>query len=383
MKKIKIINVVGARPNFVKIAPLLREQKKHREAIEPILLHTGQHYDYIMSQKIFGDLELPKPDVYLNVGSGTHAEQTAKVMVPFEKYLVESKPDLVLVVGDVNSTLACSITASKLHIPIAHIEAGLRSFDRTMPEEVNRVVTDQLSDYLFVTEPSAIENLLNEGKPKGAINFAGNVMIDSLIGAIGKSQDSILDKFGLTPGSYAAVTLHRASNVDNKETLIGIIDALLKISESIKVIFPIHPRTDNNLRKFGLEQLIRSKPDNLIISGPVGYLDFIALQRDAKMVLTDSGGIQEESCFMKIPCLTLRPNTERPITIDCGSNRLVGIEPIDIIKSAMEILVNPPMDISTPKYWDGKASARIIDEILWLFGVQSKAEEMPLINSRR
>jgi len=368
-KKLRILNVVGARPNFIKIAPLLREQKKLPGEIEPILLHTGQHYDYQMSQRIFGDLELPEPDIYLDVGSGSHAEQTARVMIPFEKYLVEKPPDLVLVVGDVNSTLACAVAASKMQIPIAHVEAGLRSFDRTMPEEINRVVTDQLADNLFVTESAAITNLINEGRPKRAISFAGNVMLDSLITAIEKSREDVLDQNNLTPGEYAVVTLHRASNVDDSGTFAGIITALVKISEEIRVIFPVHPRTRNNFKKFGLQQLIESKDSNLVLCDPVGYLDFVALQRDARLILTDSGGIQEESCYMKIPCLTLRHNTERPVTIECGSNRLVGTDPDMIVRYALETIENPPTQISTPKYWDGKASPRIIEEILGKYGI--------------
>ncbi|MBD3233091.1 MAG: UDP-N-acetylglucosamine 2-epimerase (non-hydrolyzing) [candidate division Zixibacteria bacterium] len=358
----------------MKIAPLWREQKKYSNDFESILLHTGQHYDYQMSQRIFGDLDLPKPDIYLNVGSGSHAEQTAKVMIPFEKCLKELEPDLVLVVGDVNSTLACAVVASKMHIPVAHVEAGLRSFDRTMPEEINRLLTDQLADYLFVTENSAITNLIHEGRPIGRIFFSGNVMIDSLVRSINKSDDAILDKFKLNPDEYALVTLHRPSNVDDPETLKGIINALIRISESVKVIFPVHPRTRKNFKAFYLDDLINSTAANLIVCDPVGYLDFIALERDAKMVLTDSGGIQEECCYMKIPCLTLRYNTERPVTIDCGSNKLTGSNPENIVQHAMGIINNPPTELHTPDKWDGRAAVRIIEEIRWLFEMAPKSK---------
>jgi len=383
MRKFSIVNVVGARPNFMKIAPLLREQKKYSDIINPILLHTGQHYDYKMSQKIFGDLELPKPDVYLNVGSGTHAEQTAKIMVPFEKYIMENSPDLVLVVGDVNSTLACAVVASKLHIPIAHVEAGLRSFDREMPEELNRVVTDQLSDMLFTTEPSATENLLNEGRPIDKIFFTGNVMIDSLVNALDKVDDRILNEYNLIPGEYIAVTLHRASNVDDFETLKGIIDALLEVASKIKVVFPVHPRTKNNFEKFDLTKLVESMPGKFITTDPVGYLDFVALQKNSRMVLTDSGGIQEESCFLKVPCLTLRNNTERPVTVDCGSNKILGTDPGIVSGNAFELLDNPPESIKTPEKWDGKASERIIREIINLNKLDTNIPNPTAISPQR
>ncbi|MBD3169885.1 MAG: UDP-N-acetylglucosamine 2-epimerase (non-hydrolyzing) [candidate division Zixibacteria bacterium] len=371
---------MGARPNFMKIAPLLTAQQRYPELIEPVLLHTGQHYDYQMSQKIFGDLQLPEPDIFLNVGSGTHAQQTAKIMVPFEEHLMENETDLILVVGDVNSTLACAVVASKLHIKIAHVEAGLRSFDREMPEEINRLVTDQLSDYLFVTEPSGRENLLNEGRPEDSIFFTGNVMIDSLINAMDKVDRSILKQHDLTPGEYIAVTLHRPSNVDNPDVLSGIFKALIDISERKKVVFPMHPRTRKNIENFGLNEVVAGNK-NILITEPVGYLDFVALERDAAIILTDSGGIQEESCFMKVPCLTLRYNTERPATVDCGANRIIGIEYEKIISNAVDLLDNPPQNISIPEKWDGHAAERIVETLLDIFALKSKNNKPTTVKS--
>jgi len=288
-----------------------------------------------------------------------------------------------LVVGDVNSTLACAVVASKLHIPIAHVEAGLRSFDREMPEELNRVVTDQLSDMLFTTEPSATENLLNEGRPIDKIFFTGNVMIDSLVNALDKVDDRILNEYNLIPGEYIAVTLHRASNVDDFETLKGIIDALLEVASKIKVVFPVHPRTKNNFEKFDLTKLVESMPGKFITTDPVGYLDFVALQKNSRMVLTDSGGIQEESCFLKVPCLTLRNNTERPVTVDCGSNKILGTDPGIVSGNAFELLDNPPESIKTPEKWDGKASERIIREIINLNKLDTNIPNPTAISPQR
>jgi UDP-N-acetylglucosamine 2-epimerase (non-hydrolysing) len=373
----KIILVVGARPNFMKIAPLLRAIDKHNELnklpITPILVHTGQHYDYEMSQAFFQDLELPEPDIYLGAGSGTHAEQTARVMVELEKVLLEEKPDLVVVVGDVNSTLAAAIAAVKLNIPVAHVEAGLRSYDRTMPEEINRLLTDQISDYLFTPSPDADENLQEEGIPQQKIFLVGNVMVDSLIfNKIKADQSRILSRLGLIEKGYALLTLHRPSNVDDRDSLTGIMDAITEISKRIPVVFPAHPRTQKKLREFNLnlpatvitslEELNkRSKlNEQLLIIPPLSYLDFLKLEMYAKFVMTDSGGIQEETAVLNVPCLTLRDTTERPITITRGTNVLVGNSPKKIIEEASKVLVSKSQSPPQIELWDGMAAERIV-----------------------
>jgi len=374
----KIILVAGARPNFMKIAPVVRAIKNYNKSsvtkrINYQLVHTGQHYDVEMSESFFKDLDLPAPDIHLNVGSGTHAEQTGKIMIEFEKVCLREKPDLVVVVGDVNSTVACALTAAKLSIPVAHIEAGLRSFDRTMPEEINRVLTDQISDYLFTTCDDANENLMHEGIPKNKIFFVGNVMIDTLVAHVKLAKKSrILEKLRLRENGrlkkYAVLTLHRPSNVDNQLVLGGILRALNKVSERIPIIFPAHPRTVSRIKNFKLNDMLffldnpplDDFPGKIMLTPPLGYLDFLCLMSNATLVLTDSGGIQEESTILGVPCLTLRNNTERPITVREGTNIVVGNTPNKIVKTAFHILKNGIRQKKIPKYWDGKAAERIV-----------------------
>jgi UDP-N-acetylglucosamine 2-epimerase (non-hydrolysing) len=356
-KKIHII--VGARPNFMKMAPLYKEFTKFKNEFEIKLIHTGQHYDERMSKFFFDDLQMPKPDEYLEVGSGTHGKQTAKIMERYEEVLLKDKPDLVIVAGDVNSTSACAIDAVKLHIPVAHLEAGLRSFARSMPEEINRILTDAISNYLLTPSIDGDENLLAEGVSKDKIFFVGNIMIDSLMQYQEKARNSdILDRIDIKD-DYALITLHRPSNVDNKEGLLTILNAFEEISKSISLIFPIHPRTTKQIQTFELEEKVK-KMRNLHLVPPVGYYDFLKLQMDAKFILTDSGGIQEESTYFGVPCLTLRPNTERPITITQGTNTLVKLETDDIINEAKKILSGNIKKGSIPKYWDGKTAERIV-----------------------
>jgi len=369
-----IFLVAGARPNFMKIAPLAKEMDK--ADLRYKIIHTGQHYDIQMSEAFFKDLDLPKPDINLGVGSGSHAEQIGEVMIAFEKVCLEEKPDLVMVVGDVNSTIACALAAVKLLIPVAHIEAGLRSFDRTMPEEINRLLTDQISDYLFTTCEDANINLKNEGIPESKIFFVGNVMIDTLMDQLEIARTSdILKRLGLEVEDrimpYALLTLHRPSNVDEPGILGGILNVLLDFSGQIPVIFPIHPRTLRRLRKFGLLQEIdygedassvrvAEKARSIIGLPPLGYLDFLCLMAHATVMLTDSGGIQEETTILGIPCLTLRNNTERPITVKEGTNVVVGNNPDIIRRGIHDILGLNLSKKRTPKYWDGKAAERIV-----------------------
>lgn len=355
-KRLRVIFVVGARPNFMKAAPLIIEIAKHSDKFIWTLLHTGQHYDEEMSRLLFDDLALPKPDVYLGVGSGTHAEQTAKIMIKFDKVCATENPDLIIVFGDVNSTLACALVAAKLCIPLAHVEAGLRSFDTTMPEEVNRVVTDHLSHYLFTTCEDADNNLISEGIDRDKIFFVGNTMIDSLFNHKERAKDSIiLDKLELRKDDrirkYALVTLHRPSNVDEPEVLERILNALHTIADHIPVIFSVHPRTKSRLQ---------TRISKVIEVPPLGYLDFLSLMSEASIVLTDSGGIQEETTVLGVPCLTLRNNTERPITVREGTNILVGNDFIKIMNAVLDILVNGNPEINDIKFWDGKAAERII-----------------------
>jgi UDP-N-acetylglucosamine 2-epimerase (non-hydrolysing) len=306
----KIISVVGARPNFMKMAPVHREFTSKYKDIEHLICHTGQHYDDKMSKIFFDEFNLSEPDFYLGVGSGSHAEQTAKIMIEFEKVAIAQQPNLIIVYGDVNSTLACSIVASKLGIKIAHVEAGLRSFDMSMPEEINRILTDRISDFLFVTEKSGIENLKNEGVPSNKIFFVGNVMIDSLLLFLRETANSdILSKLGLDGDDYILITMHRPSNVDSPEFLSDFFQLLKHFSSKVKIVFPIHPRTKNNLSKLNI-----SFNSNIILTEPIGYLDFLTLIKNSKLILTDSGGIQEESTFLKKQCITIRNNTERPVT---------------------------------------------------------------------
>lgn len=358
MKKIHL--VVGARPNFMKIAPLYKEFGRYPKEFEVKLIHTGQHYDERMSKFFFDDLQLPHPDEYLEVGSDSHGAQTGKIMERYEKVLLKDKPHLVLVAGDVNSTIACALDAVKLHIKVAHLEAGLRSFDHSMPEEINRLMTDSISDYLLTPSRDGDENLICEGISPDKIYFVGNIMIDSLIQHLEKSKKSeILKEYSLKPGKFALITLHRPSNVDIKEGLITILNAFEEISKLITLIFPIHPRSKKQIKSFNLEDKVKNIK-NLILIEPVGYYDFMKLQMNAKFVLTDSGGIQEETTYFGIPCLTLRPNTERPITITQGTNKLVKLETKEIIKEANLILKTNPKKGKIPEYWDGHTSERIV-----------------------
>lgn len=353
---------MGARPNFMKVAPIHKALKKHEDKITHLICHTGQHYDEKMSKVFFEDLELPQPDFYLGVGSGSHAEQTANVMVEFEKILLQEKPDIVLVVGDVNSTIACSLTAKKLHIKVVHVEAGLRSFDIKMPEEINRILTDRISDYLFVTEKSGLENLKKEGVPDDKVFFVGNVMIDSLIHYLPKSDKSeIQNDLGVEKGSYVLITLHRPSNVDTKESLEKLVCFLNTLSKERKVIFPIHPRTKNNLNKF---ELLVTLSSDIILTDPIGYVDFQALTKNAELVVTDSGGIQEETTYLGVQCITLRTSTERPSTVDVGTNQLIGIDLNKAETACLDVLSGNKKEGIIPELWDGKAAERIV-EILW------------------
>ncbi len=354
----KIVNVAGARPNFIKIAPLL-EAFTATAGIEPMLVHTGQHYGERMSDLFFHQLGIPEPDVNLEVGSASHAVQTAEIMKAFEPVLLEHAADAVLVVGDVNSTIACGLVAVKLGVKLIHVEAGLRSFDRTMPEEINRVLTDTVSDLLFCTEQSGVENLINEGIAEEKIFLVGNVMIDTLL----KSRElaagsTILDDLALRQGEYVVLTLHRPSNVDDPAVLARLFDALEVIQDDVPIVFPIHPRTRNNLEGSSLARRV-AKLGKLQLIDPVGYLDFLKLMSSAKAMLTDSGGIQEETTILGIPCLTLRQNTERPITAKIGSNRVVGTDTEKIIEAWRDIQAGRWQTPRTPELWDGQAAKRI------------------------
>jgi UDP-N-acetylglucosamine 2-epimerase (non-hydrolysing) len=361
--RLKIINIVGARPNLPKISPLMREMQRHAE-IEPILVHTGQHYDESLSDIFFRQMGIPAPHVNLEVGSGSHAAQTAEILKRIEPVLIEHQPDLALVVGDVNSTLAVSLAAVKLGIRVAHVEAGLRSFDRSMPEEINRLVTDALADYLFVTEQDAIANLLKEGRPRESIYLVGNVMIDSLRHFLPAAQSSrIGEDLSLKNGSdwrrFAVLTLHRPSNVDSTAKLKELLRAVDAIAAQVPVVFPVHPRTQQRLAEAG----IKHHPELRLIS-PIGYLDFLCLLSKATLVLTDSGGIQEETTALGVPCLTLRTNTERPITISEGTNLLVGTDPASIVAAARDVLAGKGKAGRVPPLWDGHAAERIVDILL-------------------
>jgi UDP-N-acetylglucosamine 2-epimerase (non-hydrolysing) len=361
----KILSVVGARPNFMKIAPFAHAIRK-RHGIEHILVHTGQHYDHQMSLSFFEELDIPRPDVNLAVGSGSHAQQTAEIMKRFEPVLLKYKPDILVVVGDVNSTIACSLVAAKLSIPIAHIEAGLRSFDRSMPEEINRILTDRIADVFFTTCPEANTYLRMEGVPANRVFFVGNVMIDTLRHNLKRAQGSrILSRLNLDEKGYALVTLHRPSNVDNKSNLTNILKAIGTLQKEIPVVFPIHPRTQHNLKGFGLTSAVHQMA-GLHLVEPLGYLDFLCLMNQAKMVITDSGGIQEETTVLRIPCLTVRENTERPITISEGTNVLVGVNPKKILQEARKVLQGRQSKGRIPKYWDGNASERILNRLVAL-----------------
>ncbi len=354
----KIISIAGARPNFMKIAPLMEAFASHPN-IEPMLIHTGQHYDEKMSDLFFRQLGIPEPDINLGIGSASHAVQTAKIMRAFEPIVLDEKPDAVLVVGDVNSTIACGMVAVKLGIKLIHVEAGLRSFDRAMPEEINRILTDCISDLMFCTEKSGIENLRNEGVAEERFYLVGNVMIDTLLKNKAKADEStILDDLGLKAGQYATLTMHRPSNVDDPVVFGRLLDAIEVIQRDLPIVFPIHPRTRNNLPKLGLADRVAAM-SNLKLIEPAGYLDFLKLTSSCKLVLTDSGGIQEETTVLKVPCITMRENTERPITIEMGSNQLVGTDPDKILEAYRNVVEGKLPEPQQPEMWDGKAAQRI------------------------
>jgi len=382
MRKIRIVLVAGARPNFIKIAPLLAEIRDSGWA-EPFVIHTGQHYDDAMSLAFFRDLGIPEPEVNLDVGSGSHAWQTGEVMKRIEPVLLEQDPDLVIVVGDVNSTLAATVTAVKLGIRVAHVEAGLRSFDRRMPEEINRRATDAIADDLFTTEPAANENLAREGVAAERVFFVGNVMIDTLVRQLERAGESdVLDRLGLAPRDYALLTLHRPSNVDDETSFRAIFSALHQVQKRLPIVFPAHPRTMQRITDMGMDRLLDdlgggaawhdlgggrpalTGPDRgLYFHGPLGYHDFLKLTIDSRLVLTDSGGIQEETTYLGVPCITLRENSERPITLTEGTNVLVGTDPEKIIRASGEALDRTAERKRIPELWDGKAAQRILEVI--------------------
>lgn len=365
MSPVSIFLVAGARPNFMKVAPVYKALAAS-EKFSVILVHTGQHYDEGLSDVFFRDLDLPRPDIILAVGSGSHGVQTARILEPFEKAVVEGEPDLVVVVGDVNSTIACALAAAKIvyssgrRPKVAHVEAGLRSFDRTMPEEINRVLTDAISDFLFTTEESANVNLTREGIPEHRIFFVGNVIIDTLMEHAHRAAAlRAWEALGLKDQSYSVLTLHRPSNVDDSQTLANLFEMLRKVGSRIPVVFPAHPRTVNRARDFGLLAAMNDH-GGLRVTPPMGYVEFLSLMSHARLVLTDSGGIQEETTILGIPCLTLRENTERPVTVTQGTNTLVGTNPQNILDTVDRILAGEVKVANPPALWDGKAAQRIV-----------------------
>ena len=360
-RPIRVVAVAGARPNFMKIAPLMREfcSPAREGAFESTLVHTGQHYDAQMSGSFFEELDIPTPDVNLDVGSAPHGEQTAQVLSRMEPLLGELQPDALVVVGDVNSTLAATLAAVKLLIPVAHVEAGLRSFNRAMPEEINRLLTDAVAHWLFTTEPAGAENLRNEGVPEERIHFVGNVMIDTLLANLERAKNlDTLERLGLTPGSYGLLTLHRPSNVDDPKHLRRLFDVLEEIHQELPIVFPVHPRTQQVI-----EKLLDGPAPGLHMTSPLGYLDFLCLMADAKLVLTDSGGLQEETTALKVQCLTLRGETERPVTVTQGTNTIVGFEPDAIRSAARKVLDGEAKPSTMPEGWDGQAAKRIVDTL--------------------
>jgi UDP-N-acetylglucosamine 2-epimerase (non-hydrolysing) len=363
---LKVINVAGARPNFMKVAPIVAAMKRRHSQFQPLLVHTGQHYDEAMSQAFFRDLEMPEPDVYLGVGSASHAAQTAAIMQAFEPVVLKEKPDWVIVVGDVNSTLACALVCAKLGIKVAHVEAGLRSRDRTMPEEINRLLTDQIADLLLTPSIDADANLRAEGIPVERIRFVGNVMIDSLLGNLERAEllRSPIN-LSLPEHGYAVLTLHRPSNVDDTAAFARVIDALAQIAERVPIVFPAHPRTRKMIVELGLTERVAGIK-HLAVIDPIGYLDFLQLLNRSSLVLTDSGGIQEETTVLGIPCITLRENTERPITVEMGTNTIAGTDPASIVAAAFRALDNPPnkSSLRVPPLWDGHAADRILDALI-------------------
>ena len=361
MTKSKIHLIVGARPNYIKANPVYQALDA-RNTFNLKLINTGQHYDHNMSTLFFDELGMKSPDVNLEVGSGRHGEQTAKIMERFEKVLFDDRPDLVIVFGDVNSTIACALAAVKLHIPVAHVEAGLRSFDRTMPEEVNRILTDQIADMLFITSPEAETNLNNEGVSSDKIHFVGNSMIDSLV-AFQRHFDTstIKDTLGLDR-PYALMTFHRPSNVDDNDNLKQLVFSLENVSEKLDCVFPIHPRTRNKLDSFGFLKQLETNPRFHLLD-PIGYIDFMRLQKDAAVILTDSGGVQEESTYFGVPCLTVRDNTERPVTITQGTNKLIGTNYTNIPGEVDQVMLSSGKNTLCPELWDGKAAERLAEII--------------------
>lgn len=377
MANLRIASMVGARPNFMKIAPIVHEIQR-TPGIEHRLVHSGQHYDQQMSESFFDELHIPKPDVNLEVGSGSHAFQTAEVMKRFEAVVLEWKPDVVIVVGDVNSTLAAALVASKLGVAVAHVEAGLRSFDMSMPEEINRKLTDAISDLLFVTEQSGIQNLRKEGVGEDKIFFVGNVMIDCLVEhrKIAAKSEVLrrlgLQKDGAAPLAYGLLTLHRPSNVDDPEILRDILSTIATVSEKMPVFFPVHPRSLERIRQFGLgryltEEKATTPTRGIVPLAPQGYLDFLCLMDHARLILTDSGGIQEESTILGVPCLTLRENTERPVTVEQGTNQIVGRDPKKILAAAERVLSAERRPVRAPELWDGHTAERIVKVLLEKF----------------
>jgi UDP-N-acetylglucosamine 2-epimerase (non-hydrolysing) len=361
--KLHLACIVGARPNFMKMAPLLRALEA-RPHVQAILIHTGQHYDATLSQVFFDELGMKEPDVHLDVGSGKHGAQTARVLERFEEVLERGTPDgnrydRVVVVGDVNSTMAATLASVKLGVPVAHVEAGLRSFDRSMPEEINRIVTDSLADMLFVSEPAGIENLCHEGQPREHLHLVGNVMIDTLMRLLpqARARDT-LTRCGLEAGAFGVVTLHRPANVDRPETLTALLDVLVEISCGLQLVFPVHPRTRNRMAQFGLASRI-DDARGIVQVPPLGYLDFLSLTSQAKVIVTDSGGLQEESTALGIPCLTVRPNTERPITVSEGTSTLVGNDPGKLRAGLSAVLAGSYKSGRCPALWDGRAAERI------------------------
>jgi UDP-N-acetylglucosamine 2-epimerase (non-hydrolysing) len=356
----RVASVAGARPNFMKIAPIVAALRRRSTLFESVLVHTGQHYDEKLSQVFFDDLGIPRPDVNLNVGSGSHAQQTSAVMAAFEPVLLDRGIDLVVVVGDVNSTIACALVAAKLGIPIAHVEAGLRSFDRRMPEEINRVLTDQISDLLFTTEESALGNLRREGVDAAKVHFVGNVMIDTLLAHRERARGTTAhQEIGVTPHAYALMTLHRPSNVDDTVAFERLMRGLEVVARDVPIVFPVHPRTRPSVTRSATAAALVAS-GRLLLVEPLGYLDFVGLMERARVVLTDSGGVQEETTILGVPCLTLRENTERPVTITHGTNRLVGTDPA-AIDSVWQQVRGSKKTATQPPLWDGRAAERIVD----------------------
>lgn len=402
--RLRILAVVGARPNFVKVASLMEAYRsKGAGVIDPVLVHTGQHYDDAMSGNFFRDLDLPRPDVNLNVGSGSHAAQTAQIMTRFEQVVLDQKPSAVVVVGDVNSTVACALVCAKMRVPVVHVEAGLRSGDRSMPEEINRLVTDAVADLMFCTEPAAVRNLAREGADPDNVFLVGNVMVDTLLRFRERARSSrVLEELGVTPGNYAVVTLHRPSNVDDGPVLAGLAEAITQVLSTVPVVLPAHPRLRNALAQAGLEAW-SDRSRNLKMTSPLPYLDFVKLVDNARVALTDSGGVQEETTVLGVPCVTLRNNTERPITIEAGTNRLAGVEPQSVVAAFRAALRDGDGDQDRarrlgqersptsedkregrkcdrpfPPLWDGKAAERIVPILVERLRAQRNMTRAPI-----